>query len=131
MIEELSVKTRESTELINLTAEVQAVVGKSGVKNGICIVYVPHTTVGLLINEAEPGFQFDLMKVLDRLVPQQASYRHPDGNAHAHIKAGLIGSEKHFIIRDGRLVLGTWQAIFLCEFDGPRTRSVMVKVMEG
>lgn len=131
MIEELSVKTRESAELIDLTAEVQAVVGKSGVKNGICIVYVPHTTVGLLINEAEPGFQFDLMQVLDRLVPQQASYRHPDGNAHAHIKAGLIGSEKHFIIRDGRLALGTWQSVFLCEFDGPRTRSVMVKVMEG
>ncbi|MBI3610715.1 MAG: YjbQ family protein [Nitrospirae bacterium] len=131
MIEELAVKTREGAELIDVTAEVQAIAEKSGVKNGICVVYVPHTTVGLLINENEPGFHSDLIGVLDRLVPQKGSYRHPDGNAHAHIKAGLIGSEKHFIVRDGRLVLGTWQSVFLCEFDGPRTRSVMVKVMEG
>ena len=131
MIEELAVKTREGTDLIDMTAKIQAAVEKSGAKNGICVVYVPHTTVGLLINEAEPGFHSDLMGFLGRLVPEKGAYRHPDGNAHAHIKASLIGSEKHFIVRDGRLVLGTYQSIFLCEFDGPRSRSVFVKVLEG
>jgi secondary thiamine-phosphate synthase enzyme len=131
MIEELAVKTHAAAELIDVTAEIQAAVGKSGVKNGICVVSIPHTTVGLLINEAEPGFHSDLMNALERLVPQKGSYRHPDGNAHAHIKASLLGSEKHFIVRDGRLALGTWQSIFLCEFDGPRSRKVIVKVLEG
>lgn len=131
MIEELTVKSRERAELIDLTAEIQSIVGQSGVKNGICVVYVPHTTVGLLINEPEPGFHTDFLQVLGQLVPEKGTYRHPDGNAHAHIKASLIGSEKHFPIRDGRLALGTWQAVFLCEFDGPRSRKVIVKVMEG
>jgi secondary thiamine-phosphate synthase enzyme len=131
MITELSVKTHERSELINITAEVRSTVEKSGIKNGICVVYVPHTTVGLLVNEPEPGFHSDLMHFLDKLIPEKGSYRHPDGNAHAHIKASLLGSEKHFVVRDGRLVLGTWQAIFLYEFDGPRTRQVMIKVMEG
>jgi len=131
MIEERIVKTRESTELVDVTAEIQAAVDKSGVKNGVCVVYVPHTTVGLLINEAEPGFHSDLLRTLNRLVPEKGDYRHPDGNAHAHIKASLIGSEKYFIIRDGRIALGTWQAVFLCEFDGPRSRKIAVKVLEG
>lgn len=131
MTEELTLKTHTSTELINITAEVQSVVTQSGIKNGICVVYVPHTTVGLLINEPEPGFHSDLMHFLDKLIPEKGSYHHPDGNAHAHIKASLLGSSKHFLVRDGRLALGTWQAIFLYEFDGPRTRHVIIKVMEG
>jgi len=131
MIEELTVKTRNGSELINVTAEVRAVVGKSGVKNGICVVYTPHTTVGLLINEDEPGFLSDLIRTLDKLVPEKGDYRHPDGNAHAHIKASLIGSSKDLPVKDGHLALGTWQSIFLCEFDGPRSRKVTVKVMEG
>jgi secondary thiamine-phosphate synthase enzyme len=131
MMEERIVKTRESSELVDVTAEIQAAVDKSGVKNGICVVCVPHTTVGLLINEAEPGFHSDLLRVLNRLVPEKGDYRHPDGNAHAHIKASLIGTEKHFIVRDGRIALGTWQAVFLCEFDGPRSRKIAIKVLEG
>lgn len=131
MIEELAVKTHDAAELIDVTAEIQAAVGRSGVKNGICVVYVPHTTVGLLINENESGFHSDLLQVLNHLVPEKGAYRHPDGNAHAHIKASLLGSSKHFLVRDGRLVLGTWQAIFLCEFDGPRSRKVIMKVLEG
>lgn len=131
MIEELTLKTHTSTELINITTEIQSAVSRSGVKNGICVVYVPHTTVGLLINEPEPGFHSDLMHFLDKLIPEKGSYRHPDGNAHAHIKASLLGSSKHFLVKDGRLVLGTYQAIFLCEFDGPRSRRVLVKVLEG
>jgi len=131
MMEERIVKTRESTELVDVTAEIQAAVAKSGVKNGICVVYVPHTTVGLLINEAEPGFHSDLLRFLNQLVPEKGAYRHPDGNAHAHIKASLIGTEKYFIVRDGHIALGTWQAVFLCEFDGPRSRKIAVKVLEG
>lgn len=131
MIEEFSVKTGQASELVEITADVQSAVDKSGVKNGICVVSVPHTTVGLLINEAESGFHSDLMNVLDRLVPQKGSYRHPDGNAHAHIKASLLGSSKDLPVQDGRLALGTWQSIFLCEFDGPRNRKVIVNVVEG
>lgn len=131
MTEELTLKTHTSTELINITAEVQSVVTQSGIKNGICVVHVPHTTVGLLINEPEPGLHSDLMHFLDKLIPEKGSYRHPDGNAHAHIKASIIGSSKHFLVRDGRLVLGTYQALFLFEFDGPRTRQVIIKVIEG
>jgi secondary thiamine-phosphate synthase enzyme len=131
MIEEFSVKTGQASELVEITADVQSVVDKSGVKNGICVVYVPHTTVGLLINENEPGFLSDLIRTLDKLVPEKGDYRHPDGNAHAHIKASLLGSSKELPVQDGRLALGTWQSIFLCEFDGPRSRKIIVKVMEG
>jgi len=131
VIEELAVQTRERTELIDLTAGIRSLIGQSGVKNGLCVVYVPHTTVGLLINEPEPGFQSDILQVLGRLVPEKGTYRHPDGNAPAHIKASLLGSAKYLLVHDGRLVLGTWQAVFLCEFDGPRSRKVIVKVMEG
>jgi len=131
MIEERIIKTRESAELIDVTSDVQAAISKSGVKNGICVVYVPHTTVGLIINEAEPGFHSDLLRVLNQLVPEKGTYRHPDGNSHAHIKASLMGSTQYFLVRDGRVVLGTWQAIFLCEFDGPRSRKILVTVLEG
>jgi len=131
MIEEVVVNSRECAEVVDMTAEIQAIIGKSGIKNGICVVYVPHTTVGLLINEPEPGFHSDLLRVLAQLVPEKGTYRHPDGNAHAHIKSSLLGTSKHFVIRDGRLMLGTWQSIFLCEFDGPRSRKVVVKVLEG
>jgi secondary thiamine-phosphate synthase enzyme len=131
MIEEVVVKSRECAEVVDMTSEIQTIIGKSGVKNGICVVYVPHTTVGLLINEPEPGFHSDLLRVLAQLVPEKGTYRHPDGNAHAHIKSSLLGTSKHFVIRDGRLILGTWQSIFLCEFDGPRSRKVIVKVLEG
>jgi secondary thiamine-phosphate synthase enzyme len=131
VIHEFSVKTGRSSDLIDITDSVQAAVGRSGVKNGICVVYLPHTTAGILINENESGFLFDLLKWLDDQVPVKGSYRHPDGNAHAHIKASLVGVSKHLAIRDGRLALGTWQSVFLSEFDGPRTRKVLVKTMEG
>lgn len=131
MIQEFSVKTGRSAELVDITDAVQAAVGRSGVRNGICVVYLPHTTAGILINENESGFRFDLMKWLEDQVPVRESYRHPDGNAHAHIKASLLGISKHLAIRDGSLALGTWQTIFLSEFDGPRTRTVLVKALEG
>jgi secondary thiamine-phosphate synthase enzyme len=131
MIQELVIETRKSTELIDITSKVQSAVGNSGIKNGICLVYVPHTTVGLLINEHEPGLHTDLVRLLNQLVPEQGSYQHPDGNTHAHIKASLVGTSKYFVVGDGRLLLGTWQSIFLSEFDGPRSRKVFVKMVKG
>ncbi len=131
MIHELVIKTHQSTELIDITADVQSVVEKTGIKNGICVVVVPHTTVGILVNEHESGLHQDLVKLFNQLVPEQGGYHHPDGNAHAHIRACLVGSSKHFVVNDGRLLMGTWQTIFLSEFDGPRTRKVIVKVIEG
>jgi secondary thiamine-phosphate synthase enzyme len=131
MIQELVIETRQSTELIDITRKVQAVVDKSGIKDGICLVYVPHTTVGLLINEHEAGLHTDLVRLLNQLVPERGSYQHPDGNAHAHIKASLLGTSKYFVIGGGHLLLGTWQSIFLSEFDGPRSRKVIVKMVEG
>jgi secondary thiamine-phosphate synthase enzyme len=131
VIREFSVKTRDRSELVDITERVRSAVEHSGVKDGICVVYLPHTTAGILINENESGFLFDLLKWLDEQVPVQGAYRHPDGNAHAHIKASLIGISKHLAIRDGRLALGTWQSVFLSEFDGPRTRTVLVKTLEG
>jgi secondary thiamine-phosphate synthase enzyme len=103
-------------------------VQRSGVRDGVCVVSVLHTTAGLLVNEGDPALQFDLLGVLRKLVPESKSYRHDDGNAHAHIRASLIGSSKSFIVRGGRLALGTWQGIFLAEFDGPRERRVSICV---
>lgn len=128
MIKQLSVRTREGTDLVDITQEVRSAVKKSGVREGTCVVFVPHTTVGVWVNEDEPGLRHDLLEWLDRSVPVRESYRHPDGNAHAHIKAGLVGTTRQFVITDGELLLGTWQTIFLSEFDGPRTRNVIVKV---
>jgi len=131
VIQEFTVKTGRPAELVDITDAVQAAVGRSGVRNGICVVYLPHTTAGILINENESGFLHDLLKWLDEQVPVRGSYRHPDGNAHAHIKASLLGISKQLAIRDGSLALGTWQAVFLSEFDGPRSRTVLVKALEG
>jgi secondary thiamine-phosphate synthase enzyme len=128
MIHEFSVRSREPEQVVELTDEVAAAVQRSGVRAGVCVVSVLHTTAGVLVNENDPGFQFDLLGVLRTLVPESSSYRHDDGNAHAHIRASLIGSSKSFIIRDGKLALGTWQRIFLAEFDGPRERRVSVGV---
>ena len=128
MIEEVSIQSRRKSELLNLTAVVQAAVGKSGVREGICLVYLLHTTAGILVGEDEIGLTSDLMQTLERLVPERADYRHSDGNAHAHIKAGLIGASKEFVVRGGQLVIGTWQAILLCEFDGPKNRKVLIEI---
>jgi secondary thiamine-phosphate synthase enzyme len=131
MTRELTVKTARRDEIVEITSEVQAAVDKSGVREGTCIVSVPHTTAAILINEPEPGYQHDLLKTLDRMVPWEGGYRHPDGNAAAHIKASLIGAAQTIPVESGRLRLGTYQAVFLCEFDGPRSRKVVVKVVEG
>ena len=126
----LTVKTKAQTELVDITAEVQKIVRTSDVRDGLCMVYVPHTTAAVTINEsADPSVKADILMVLNKIIPWDAGYRHLEGNSAAHIKSSLVGASELIAIENGRLVLGTWQGIFFCEFDGPRTRKVHVKVM--
>ncbi|MCX7886763.1 MAG: secondary thiamine-phosphate synthase enzyme YjbQ [Verrucomicrobiae bacterium] len=129
-MKELIVHTGRRDELVNITAEVQKAVAELGVRDGVCTVFAPHTTAGVTINEnADPEVVSDILSALDKTVPWTAPYyRHTEGNAAAHVKASLVGSSLQVIVRNGRLQLGTWQAIYFCEFDGPRTRRVWVTV---
>ncbi len=131
-MERIEVSTRKREELIDITSQVRAVVRKSGVKDGICYVYVPHTTAGVTINEhADPDVARDIEDTLSKLVPPGRYYRHAEGNADSHVKTTLVGPEVFVFIEDGELVLGVWQGIFLCEFDGPRRRKIYIKIVEG
>ena len=124
----LTVKTRQKTELIHITDMIQGAVDAAGLKDGLCMVFVPHTTAAVTINEnADPTVAGDMLMVLNQMVPWEAPYRHLEGNSPAHVKATLVGASELVAVSDGRLVLGTWQGIFFCEFDGPRTRRVIVK----
>lgn len=124
----LSLKTSRRTELVNITGEVSKRVAASGVATGTCHVYVPHTTAGVTINEGDdPDVARDIEATLDKLVPHGASYKHYEGNGDSHIKSTLVGVSQTVPIEGGRLVLGRWQAIFFCEFDGPRTREIHLK----
>ena len=130
MIKNISVKTGTRTELVNITSDIQKAVSDSGVKNGVCYVYVPHTTAALTINEgADPSVVKDILSTMNEKCPQRADYLHMEGNSDAHLKTSLFGSSETIIIDSGKLLLGTWQAIFFCEFDGPRSRKVIVKIM--
>lgn len=132
MLKRLTVRTSSRTQFVDITSEVVKVIEESKVKNGICVVFVPHTTAGVTINEnADPSVRQDIMNTLNKLVPPSAGYTHLEGNADSHIKASLVGSSVTLIIENGRPLLGTWQGIYFCEFDGPRTRSVYIKVVEG
>jgi secondary thiamine-phosphate synthase enzyme len=126
----ISVKTTHRADMIDITSSVQKEVSNTGIQDGICTVYVPHTTAGITINEgADPAVCEDIMAKLSELVPSHRGYRHTEGNADSHIKASLTGSSVSVLVENGRLVLGTWQKIFFCEFDGPRTRKIYVKVI--
>jgi secondary thiamine-phosphate synthase enzyme len=128
----IQVKTGSRIEFVDITSRVQEAISKSGVKEGIAVVYVPHTTAGVTINEAaDPAVVQDIIGKLSQLVPHHNSYRHAEGNADAHIKATLVGSSVHLIVSGGSAALGTWQGIFFCEFDGPRSRKVFVKIQPG
>ena len=123
----VSIHTRRRTEFVNITADVQRSVSATGLQQGVVTVFVPHTTAGVTINEnADPDVTADLDTMLDRLVPWTGAYRHEEGNSAAHLKASLMGSSVRVILEDGRLQLGTWQAIYFCEFDGPRERTVWI-----
>ncbi len=126
---EIRVSTSSHTELVDITTDVQRAVSESGVQDGICHIYVPHTTAGVTINEnADPSVREDILMELNRVIPLQDNYKHLEGNSAAHIKASIVGSSETIPVERGRLVLGTWQGIFFCEFDGPRSRRVLTKV---
>jgi len=130
--EQLSVRTSARTDLVDITRTVAAVVSKSGVKSGVCYVYVPHTTAAVTINEnADPSVRADIETVLDRTVPWTGGYAHGEGNSAAHVKSSLTGCTAAIPVEKGRMLLGTWQGIYFCEFDGPRSRKVIVKILEG
>ncbi|PKO23448.1 MAG: hypothetical protein CVU38_04020 [Chloroflexi bacterium HGW-Chloroflexi-1] len=126
----LQIRTSFHAELVDITAEVRRVVRESGVQQGVCHAFVPHTTAGLTLNEnCDPTVAEDILMVLDKLVPWRGGYRHAEGNAAAHVKASLLGNSLTVFIENGALALGTWQGLYLGEFDGPRQRQVWVKVV--
>ena len=127
---ELAVRTERRTQLLDVTAGVAKMVQDSGVQSGVCYLYVPHTTAGIIINENDdPDVAADIESALARLVPKDAGYRHAEGNADSHIKSALVGTSATIFISNGQLELGRWQGIFFCEFDGPRTRRLRVKIL--
>jgi secondary thiamine-phosphate synthase enzyme len=128
----LTVKTRSRTELIDITSDVSQLVRRSGIEAGICLLYVPHTTAAVTINEsADPSVKSDILMILNQIVPWEAKYRHMEGNSPAHVKSTMVGASELVAIENGSLVLGTWQGIFFCEFDGPRTRKIHVRFLQG
>jgi len=132
MIHTLSVRTNRRTEMVDLTGQIQELVRLSGVEEGVCHLFAAHTTAGLTINEnADPSVQADILMVLNRIISEKEAYRHLEGNSPAHIKASLMGAQLTVLVSNGSLVLGAWQGVFLCEFDGPRTRKVHIKIMAG
>jgi len=128
--ESFGVSSKNRNQMIDITSWVSSAVGQSGITNGDCIVYCPHTTAAVTINEnADPSVMHDVLLTLSELIPQhQPGYRHSEGNSDAHCKSSIVGCSKQVLIKDGRLALGTWQGIFFCEFDGPRSRKVSVQI---
>jgi secondary thiamine-phosphate synthase enzyme len=128
----LTVKSKARAELIDITTQVQQAVFSAGVKEGFCMLYVPHTTAAVTINEsADPSVKEDILMILNKIVPWEGGYRHLEGNSPAHVKATLVGASEWIAVENGQLVLGTWQGIFFCEFDGPRTRKLHVRLLRG
>jgi secondary thiamine-phosphate synthase enzyme len=131
-MEKLSVQSNDRTAIIDMTHQIQAIVKESGIKSGVCYVYIPHTTAGVTINEnADPDVKADMLMEINKVIPFSDSYRHMEGNSAAHIKASLFGNSEMIIVEDGRLQLGTWLGIFFCEFDGPRSRKVWIKLISS
>ena len=130
MIHTIDIKTGSKVEFQDVTSRIRDVVSGSSIENGICYVYVPHTTAGVMTNEhADPSVVEDIGNHFADMVPQHRNYRHMEGNSPAHIKASIIGSSQMIFIENRKLVLGTWQGIFFCEFDGPRSRHLLVKIV--
>jgi len=126
-----TIKSKNRTEMIDITSKVQDVVLSAGIGQGLCMLYVPHTTAAVTINEsADPSVKDDILMIIDTIIPWKAEYRHMEGNSPAHIKSTLIGPSELIAVENDRLILGTWQGIFFCEFDGPRTRKVHVRLIK-
>lgn len=127
----INISTTKRVDLVNITSQVQKVVSESSVDEGMVTVFVPHTTCGITINEgADPDVIRDIKYQLEKLIPYQQGYKHIEGNSDSHIKTCIVGSSENIIIKDGQLLLGTWQSIFLCDFDGPRNRTVYIKIID-
>jgi len=132
MIHKFKVKTSARSEMTDITRELRALVGENGVEDGVCHVFVPHTTCGLAINEnADPDVKRDIVAALDETVPADLDYRHSEGNSPAHIKSVLVGPSLTIFVEGGALQLGTWQGVYLCEYDGPRTREIWTRFTQG
>lgn len=126
----VSVRSRSRSEFVDITQKVQGIVAESGLREGFCVVYVPHTTAAVTINEgADPSVQSDILGYLSERVPHRGPYKHMEGNSDAHIKSSMLGASATIIVQEGKLVLGTWQSIFFCEFDGPRNRRVHIQMV--
>lgn len=131
-MEDIHIRTHSPTEMIDITRQVQALVHKSGISDGMCVVFVPHTTAAVTINEnADHAVIQDMLTELNKIIPLQDGYRHSEGNSAAHIKSSLTGCSQTVLIEKGTLQLGTWQSLFFCEFDGPRNRKVWLKIIKG
>ncbi len=130
--QEITVRTDSRNQLIDITHKIQKLVDDSDINDGMVVIFVPHTTAAITINEnADPSVKSDFLSYLERLIPRESGFRHSEGNSDAHIKASLVGSEVTVFISAGRLDLGTWQGIYFCEFDGPRSRRIIVKIAEN
>jgi len=128
---QLTITTREKTQFIDITTQIQDKINTQGIKSGLCFVFVPHTTAGLTINEnADPAVQSDMLSVLNKVIPWDLNYKHMEGNSAAHVKSSIVGASEIIAIENGQLVLGTWQGIYFCEFDGPRTRHINLKFLK-
>jgi len=131
MFKSLTVKTTEKTQMLEIIDDVKAFVVESGAQNGLVVVYIPHTTAGITINKNyDPVVPSDIMNKMNELIPREGNYQHIEGNSAAHIKTSLFGSSVTLILNDGRLELGMFQSVFLCEFDGPRKRKVLIKILK-
>jgi secondary thiamine-phosphate synthase enzyme len=131
MVTKIDIKTRDKVDLVDVTAEVQNVVDRADITEGTCFIYCPHTTSGIVLNENwDSSVERDVAMILDRMAPQDLDYRHREGNAPAHAKSVLVGSDHFIFVQDGTLQMGRWQGVFLAEFDGPRSRTLWVKVVE-
>jgi len=132
MFSRIEVRTSSHACMVDITAQVERLVTQSGVQDGMCYLFVPHTTAGVTINEnADPTVRSDILKTLEKIVPWNDDYDHSEGNSAAHIKASIMGASQSIFVSRGKLDLGTWQGIFLAEFDGPRTRKVWIRVIAG
>lgn len=130
MLKHLHISTGSQTELIDITDKIQSVLSESKIQSGICQVFIPHTTAGITINEnADPSVKRDILKELNKVIPFDDNYQHSEGNSAAHIKSSVIGISLSLLVEDSRLQLGTWQGIYFCEFDGPRSRKIWIKIL--